>query len=98
MGWSVSLEDEDGLEIQGIHEEFRFDYSELNMQSSFRLLKYLDPHGDTTFNKWMMDDVIADLVDLEKLQPNTSRLVYYITEMAKKCKGANHTYLKFYGD
>lgn len=97
MGCSVCLEDEDGQEIEAIHEQFCFDHAKLDMQS-FRLLKYLDPYGNTTFNRSMIDGLIADLKDLEKLQPDTLRLVYYITEMAKKCKGEVHTYLKFYGD
>lgn len=95
--WAVALVDENGNEKEALSDSLIFDNDILH-QHPFKLIKYLDPWGNTTFNINMMDDVILDLAMLEQIEPSTSRMVYYITELAKKCKEKTHTYLIFYGD
>lgn len=95
--WSVALVDEHGHEQEALSDSIQFDNDILH-QHPFKLLKYLDPWGDTTFNKNMMEDVTTDLAMLEQIEPSTSRMVYYIIDLAKKCRSSTHTYLIFYGD
>ncbi|MBC8045136.1 MAG: hypothetical protein IAF08_16980 [Rhizobacter sp.] len=64
--------------------------------SELKLLRYLDPYGDATFNHLQMDDLIKDLDDLENIEHNP--LTAEIQKLAARCKSEVHTYLTFYGD
>jgi hypothetical protein len=65
-----------------------------------KLLKYIDPYGDTVFNHLQMDDLIAEITDLL----NTHGFKYpnnYLKDiliLAKECKDGIHKYIRFYGD
>jgi hypothetical protein len=61
-----------------------------------KLLSYLDPYGDTFFNRLQIDDLIEDLRHLEKLETNT--LINDICVLAERCKEEINSYLVFYGD
>ena len=67
-----------------------------NDLNRFKLLKYLDPYGDTIFNQLQMDDLIQDIQYLVKTEQNS--LLNEVLLLAERCKSEPHTYLSFYGD
>jgi hypothetical protein len=93
MGWTVILKDENRKEISIVDGEWEFDDS---LAKSSKLIKYLDPYGDTIFNGLQMDDLIADLEKLQEL--NYSEITAKVMELAFECKANPHIYLAFYGD
>ena len=94
MGWTVILEDARKEVIASLDREFHIDLRN-NLKDS-KLLCYLDPYGDTFFNRLQIDDLIEDLRNLEKLETNT--LIDDICALAVRCKEEIHSYLAFYGD
>jgi len=70
MSWSVFLEDENRIEIESLGEEF-FMTSLNNINcDNFKLIKYIDPYGDTIFNNLQMRDLIVDFGIVSKLEPD----------------------------
>lgn len=98
MGWTVIIEDEEGNAKKTMPGEFILSDGELLSKESFRLLKYVDPYGDTTFNAFMFEDLIKDLIELKTLLPADKEQIDIIISYAKECDDEIHTYLKFYGD
>ncbi|MEJ7914240.1 MAG: hypothetical protein WKF70_13855 [Chitinophagaceae bacterium] len=94
MGWTVILEDARKEVITSLDREFHIAFGD-NLKHS-KLLCYLDPYGDTFFNRLQIDDLIEDLRNLEKLETNT--LIDDICALAVRCKEEIHSYLVFYGD
>ena len=98
MGVSVSLEDFNGEELKKLSKNFRPTSFE-NMQSEkFKLLSYIDPYDDTTFNSLMCKDFINDLEKLRKEESSDKEQIAELLEMAEMCVSEPHTYIKFYGD
>lgn len=64
MGWTVIIEDEEGNAKKTMPGEFILSDEEVLSKESFRLLKYVDPYGDTTFNAFMFEDLIKDLIEM----------------------------------
>ena len=87
------MQDENRKEIFGLPNEFNSIY--LN-DNRYKLLKYIDPYGDTFFNNLQMADLIDDLNQLKQLDNNS--LIDEIIGLAHKCEDSIHTYLAFYGD
>lgn len=98
MSWIIILEDEDGERIASLSEEFAIrSFNDIVSSKDFRLIKYLDPFGDTFFNKLQMKDLILDLEDIAKIEPD-NKLIDEIISLAKKCLNQQHLYIAFYGD
>lgn len=97
MAWAVILEDENKNEIELLAREFSLDDLNNSAKETFKLLKYLDPYGDTIFNLLQMPDLISDLIYLNEIEQN-NELLNLIIELAKKCQSTSHCYLVFYGD
>jgi hypothetical protein len=98
MSWRVAKEDENGNELGKISSEFKLTNINILFTGHFRLLKYLDPYGDTIFNTLMMDDLIADLLELKTKLLVDNNQIEELIDLAKDCKRNPHTYLIFYGD
>ena len=98
MGWTVIIEDENGNTKRTMPGEFVLSDDGLLSNENFRLLKYLDPYGDTTFNAFMFEDLIKDLIELKKLLPMDIMQIDTVISYTKECNDDIHTYLKFYGD
>ncbi len=94
MALTVILEDENGNSIQVLDQEI----SPLTNPEKYMLLKYINPYGDTSFNILQMDDLIEDFNKFIDEQPKLKKEIKNVIELAKKCKGKAHQYLKFYGD
>jgi len=93
MAWTVILEDERGEKLQTLNKWFAFNYSD-NVE--YKLLKYLDPYGNTIFNPLQIRDLIDDLNKLKSIESNPQ--IDEIIKMAIICSNEVHTYLVFYGD
>ena len=67
---------------------------------SYRCLCYIDPWGDTVFNPYQMDDLIAELdrILASRMHEKQRRALLEIRALAVRCKNEVHTYLKFIGD
>ena len=98
MGWTVIIEDENGNAKKTMPGEFILSEEEVLNNDNFKLLKYLDPYGDTTFNAFMFEDLINDFIELKKLLPIDKKQIDTVIEYARECNEDVQTYLKFYGD
>jgi len=68
--------------------------------SDLVLLKYVDPYGDTVFNKLQMLDLLADIDVLrgDDLQPAEERGLARLQGIAERCRDEVHLYVWFLGD
>jgi homoserine acetyltransferase len=97
MAWTVILEDENGKQIEKLPQEFMTPYFDDSSISAFKILKYLDPYGDTIINSIQANDFVSDLIQLKKIdQSNYS--IDDVIAILKKCISSPHTYVVFYGD
>ncbi|MCW3125636.1 MAG: hypothetical protein JWO03_1294 [Bacteroidetes bacterium] len=94
MAIDVCLTDENGNPESNlvIWETFKGDTS----IEAYVLLKYIDPHGDTTFNTLQIADLISDMIRFKKTE--SCPAADAIIELANRCRNEVHTYLVFYGD
>jgi hypothetical protein len=67
---------------------------------SYRLLRHVDPYGDTIFNRLQMDEVLADIEDATTGNPNPIEMrgLARLKVMADRCRDGTHLYLWFIGD
>jgi len=98
MSWTVRIEDEEGNIRKSLSKEFILSDQEIIFNNPFRLIKYLDPYGDTTFNSPMFEDLKKDFAELKKLSPADKEQSQEILDLVKECEEDIHLYLKFYGD
>lgn len=98
MGVRVFLEHFDGEEIKKFSKDFRPISFEKMQSEKFKLLKYIDPYDDTTFNSRMCRDFIADLKELRKEDSSDKEQIDELLDFASICVNEPHTYIKFYGD
>jgi len=98
MGWTVQVEDENGNAKKIMSEEFIISNRNIIYDKPFRLLRYLDQYGDTTFNSFMFGDLTEDLKELKAYLPSDIKQIDKVLEFVKECEDNIHTYLKFYGD
>jgi hypothetical protein len=68
--------------------------------TSFPMLGFIDPYGNTLFNSAQMqlfipewDRLMRNVTDQEDL-----RFLQKVREMAESCKAKPHTFLRFVGD
>ncbi|MFD2720592.1 hypothetical protein ACFST9_17860 [Hymenobacter monticola] len=94
MSWTVVLESEHKDQIACLSAEFEPGVN-LNREK-FRLLCYLDPYGDTTFNRLQTADLLRDLVLLLAMEPNP--LGDELIALVKRSQEDVHLYVCFYGD
>ena len=93
MSYTIILEDENKVQLSSLKDEFNIG---LLNKMDFKLLCYIDPFGDTIFNRLQMDDLINDLQILRILEPNP--ILDEIQLLAERCKKEYHLYIAFYGD
>ena len=98
MAWTVIKEDENGNALKTIEQEFIISNIDLIYSGDYKILKYIDPFGDTTFNSLMLDDLISDLTILKSKLSNGFDKIEEIISLANECKSDVHTYLKLYGN
>lgn len=94
MSWTVTLEDENKHPIASLSAEFTTQVA--LHQEAFRVLCYLDPYGDTTFNRPQQQALLTDLQLLQVLEPHP--LVKELITLVTQSQEQVHTYVCFYGD
>jgi hypothetical protein len=67
---------------------------------TYDCLRFVDPYGDTIFNRLQMAPLRADIRRLLAgvRNPKEVALLNRIDDLALKCEQAVHCFLKFYGD
>jgi hypothetical protein len=95
MAWSVRLQNEHGTPV--VPQDAAIESSLILPDADFVLLHYIDPYGDTIFNRVQMDDFLTDWnrvrpTDVEREQWSLVR------DMALRCRDEVHLYLWFIGD
>ena len=62
-------------------------------------LRFIDPFGDTTFNRVQATALLGELAGLRpKLDGRTRAFIDQVIELAERTEGGVHLYLKFEGD
>jgi hypothetical protein len=66
----------------------------------FGFLRFVDPYGDTVFNRLQMPQVLQELKLLETIvhESDQLKLIKEIEGLAFVCQKGPHLYLKFIGD
>ncbi len=95
MPWTVRLQDERGKPVAP--REALIEFATIPDDRGFRLLRYVDPYGDTYFNRMQMRDFLADWNTL-KPTADQRREWKSVREMAERCHDEVHLYLRFIGD
>jgi len=102
MGINCSLQDENGSTIKE-------EADSSNLMSRFvlhdnlgpyRLMKYLDPYGNSSFNQLQFDDLLRDL-EMAKASSSAAEFKQYLSRvirLVEEAKQSVHTYIKFIGD
>jgi hypothetical protein len=95
MAWDVRLQDENGKPV--VPKDAGVEPKLIPLDGQYRLLHYIDPYGDTYFNRLQMSDF---LLDWDSLHPDTGETNQwmFVREMALRCKNEAHLYLRFIGD
>ncbi len=102
MGLRITLQDESGNVIDEALDGQYFLYPFINegVKLDFKCLPYIDPYGDTVFNRGQMKPLLMELESLHHLASTPLRLelIAKLEEMCKRCQGEPHLYIKFWGD
>ena len=104
MGLDVVLEGEAGKEFDRISDTAGLLISLIRRRSGVNqnscCLRFIDPYGNTVFNRLQMGELLAELAGLrqEASDPVQFELVKRIEELATQCQMRVHLYVKFYGD
>lgn len=95
MGWTVAKIDEQGREEKKLSDELDIDRFDSLDTKKFKLIKYLDPYGDTTYNSRQLDDLLTDLRELERNGRLKSKLLTELERLVAECTSDVHSCLKF---
>lgn len=103
MGVDVYLQTGDGMKIESIPDPKGIVSRIMPLgDTTFHLLRYVDPSGDTIFNGLQMEQIFIELKQLKQRFVHGSQeeidYICRIENMARRCKSAPHLYLKFIGD
>jgi len=68
--------------------------------TSYNLLCYIDPYGDTVFNRLQMDVFLAEWERIRRTAQTPEQVEAWasVRELARKCGEEPHFYLRFIGD
>ena len=96
MPWTVRLENERGQPV--INEFAYIEFVTLQNVRPDGLLRYLDPYGDTVFNRPQMGDFITEWKTIKPPHPAQTKEWQRVLDSALKCEAEVHLYLRFIGD
>jgi len=80
--------------------DIRFPFSIPSADPAFRLLCYIDPSGDTVFNRLQMEDFLLEWQKARTWARTPEEMEAWsgIEQLARKCREEVHLYLRFIGD
>jgi len=96
MGWSVRLENEHGKPV--VDNDVGIEFDTLEGVSPTGLLRYIDPCGNTVFNRMQMPDFISEWSRIQPDDPAQKLRCAEVLGMAKRCAAEPHFYLRFIGN
>ena len=101
MGIDVRLETEDGDEIETLL-DFENSLQKILIECDTArsvMLRFIDPYGNTRFNRLQIPSLIADLKEAGgRLKDGTARkFANSVLRLAERCQGEVNTHLQFYG-
>ena len=69
-------------------------------REQYAYLRYIDPYGDTIFNRLQMEEVIPEMERLfaGSADDGSNKFFEYLLNMAKCCRDGVDLYLEFVGD
>jgi hypothetical protein len=101
MGISIQLEDEGGnIEGESLEDTFLFRTIPLATDSSYACLRFIDPYGNTIFNRLQMPVLIDELDRIARAAETREDKLFLkeLLKLAKRCRDEVHLYLRFIGD
>lgn len=102
MGLDIVLEDEQGQQIESITDPLGLliPLIERDADRTAICLQFIDPYGDTMFNRLQMKQLVSELRNLHKfaVRQEEKDLLREIEILAERGQQEPHRYLKFYGD
>ncbi len=102
MGMVVSLQTERGEDIKSAGDPRNLLGGLLPSldDSTYQLLRFIDPYGDTVFNRLQIDTFIAEWRQLYRYAKTDDehQVIKQVEELAEACREQPHRYLKFIGD
>jgi hypothetical protein len=99
MGLFISLQKENGIQIEGIGDPTNILHSVLP-RGGGDVLSGIDWYGDTVFNGQQMAQFLAAWKTLKAAaeDPEELALISAVERLAEECANGTHLYLKFIGD
>jgi hypothetical protein len=101
MAFDIQLEDEQGaplVKLPDTHNVLPRLLDRAN-DSSDCCLPFVDPYGNTVFNRLQMKSLIQELDRVSQgASANEIAFAYRLRELAVRCLEEVHLYLRFYGD
>ncbi len=102
MGLKILLETEQGEELERILDP-KNELISLLWQSDIAgtcCLRFIDPYGNTIFNRQQMETFIAELeaVDNSVAREDQKALLHRVGDLARRCAKEVHVYMIFRGD
>lgn len=101
MAFDIRLEDERGNTIDSASDTGVLGriLPEL-YDTRFILLRFIDPYGDTVFNRMQIETFIEEWKRIypSEAPPEERTFMCKVEELAERCRSEPHLYLKFYGD
>lgn len=101
MGIDLYLQDESGQIIESLLDPASL-LSRLVLEAgtgNSHFVGYIDPYGDTIFNRLQMPQLIEELnIAANRTAPVVAQHIREVLRLAVKCRDAVHLYLKFCGD
>ena len=101
MGIDVYIESETGEKIAELLDEKGIVARLMPTDNArFLLLRYVDPYGNTVFNRKQMEQILVELEQIKRVSRASEEIerVLQLADMARRCQSEPHLYLKFYGD
>lgn len=99
MGIYISLQKQDGTQVEGIADQTNI-LHRIIPQGKSSILSGIDWYGDTMFNRQQMEPFLAAWRELKADIQNAEEAVLHsaVERLAERCAAGTHLYLKFIGD
>ncbi len=102
MGLTIAITDESGTVKKWVGDPTNILHRLLpgTEDSSYCLLRYIDPYANTVFNQLQLDEFLREWARLrpKATAPGAVALLDEVQELARECRNGARRYLKFIGD
>lgn len=102
MGFNIILEGEDATALEQVDDPAGLLYEIMPTyeDKAFTYLRFIDPYGDTVFNRPQMEPFLNEWQRLREraVDPNAQQIVAAVERLARQCQDEVHLYLRFRGE